>query len=170
MEFDKFKVLIKGLKAVYTSERFLPDADSVKIWYSMLKDIPYDVLNVAIQKYIMTEKFPPTIADLRSLSSETANGKILDWGKAWETVLDSISKYGWYKQAEGKAVLDDLTREAVNRIGYEKICVSENIVADRANFRQIYEELANQRSRDNQISQNVLAIESELQGNKALIG
>lgn len=168
MEFDKFKVLIKGLKAVYTSERFLPDADSVKIWYSMLKDIPYEVLNVAIQKYIMTEKFPPTIADLRALTSETLEGKPLDWGKAWETVLDSVRKYGWYRQAEGKAVLDDLTREAVNRIGYEKICVSENIVADRANFRTIYEGLLEEKTRQNKISAKVQALESDLSGQKLL--
>lgn len=168
MEFDKFKILIKGLKAVYTSERFLPDADSVKIWYSMLKDIPYDVLSVAIQKYIMTEKFPPTIADLRALTSETIEGKPLDWGKAWETVLDSVSKYGWYHTEEGLACLDDLTREAVKRIGYDKICMSENIVADRANFRTIYEGLLEDKTRQNKISANVKALDSGLSGKKLL--
>ena len=40
MSFEEFKKLVKGMKAVYTSQSFLPDAESVKIWYQLLKDIP----------------------------------------------------------------------------------------------------------------------------------
>ena len=48
MTFDEFKILVKGMKAVYTSPNFLPDADSVKIWYRLLGDMPYELASIAI--------------------------------------------------------------------------------------------------------------------------
>ena len=35
--------------------------------------------------------------------------------------------------------LDEVTREAVKRLGFQNICLSENIVADRARFAEIYQ-------------------------------
>ena len=34
---------------------------------------------------------------------------------------------------------DEVTREAVKRLGFQNICLSENIVADRARFAEIYQ-------------------------------
>ena len=73
MTFDEFKVLVRGMKAVYTSLNFLPDADSIKIWYKLLKDMPYELANVAIQKHMMTNKFPPTVAEIRAGAVETVS-------------------------------------------------------------------------------------------------
>lgn len=80
MTFDEFKLLAKGMKSVYTSEKFLPDAESIKIWYQMLQDLEYKTANVAIQSYMLTNKFPPTIADIRQLAAEVQTGQPPDWG------------------------------------------------------------------------------------------
>ena len=34
---------------------------------------------------------------------------------------------------------DEVTREVVKRLGFQNICLSENIVADRARFAEIYQ-------------------------------
>ena len=34
---------------------------------------------------------------------------------------------------------DEVTRDAVKRLGFQNICLSENIVADRARFAEIYQ-------------------------------
>ena len=141
MTFDEFKILVKGMKAVYTSERFLPDADSIKIWYSLLKDLEYAVLNAAIQKYIITNTFPPTIADLRELATTICIGVLPDWGEGWEKVLHAIRFYGYYRESEALATMDELTKTCVKRLGWRNLCMSENSNHDRANFRMIYEQL-----------------------------
>ena len=41
MEFGEFKLIVKGLKAVYSKDNFLANDEAIKIWYTMLKDIPY---------------------------------------------------------------------------------------------------------------------------------
>lgn len=135
--FDEFKALVKGLKSAYTSPSFLPDAASVKVWYMMLRDLPYDVLSAGIYHYILMNKFPPTIADLRELC--TADPNALGWDEAWEQVQRVIGRYGYYRESEALAELDETTRQCVNRLGFKNLCVSENMVADRANFRTIYE-------------------------------
>ena len=111
MSFEEFKKLVKGMKAVYTSPSFLPDAESVKIWYQLLKDIPYEVLRVAVQKHMLTNRFPPTVAELR--------------------------------QEEALASMDEVARRAVKRLGWKELCMSENIMQDRANFRMVYEQEQN---------------------------
>lgn len=142
MEREQFKILCKGMKAVYTQESFLPDADAFNIWYSLLGDLEYPVLNAAIQKYMLTNKFPPTIADLREIATTISCGEIPDWGEGWEKVLSAIRRFGSYRETEALATMDELTRTCVKRMGFRNICLSENIAADRANFRMIYEQIA----------------------------
>ena len=155
MTFDEFKILAKGMKSVYTRENFLPDAESIKIWFSLLKDIPYEVLNVAIQKYMMTNKFAPTIADLRELASEVTQGQISDWGDGWEQVLRAIREYGMYDVRAALNSMDDITRKCVERLGFREICMSTNIAVERANFRTLYETLANRQKEDSKLSLSI---------------
>lgn len=148
MTFDEFKMLVKGMKAVYTSQNFLPDEDSVKIWFQMLKDLDYPVTSAAIQKYMLTNKFPPTIADIREMSSEVQNGEIPEWGEGWEQVLKAIRNYGTYRIPEAMASFDPITKKCVERLGLRNICMSENINIDRANFRMMYEQLRERQQKE----------------------
>ena len=68
MNKEEFTKLAKGMKAVYTSQNFLPDSDAMKVWFAMLQDLDYKPTSIAVQKYMMTNKFPPTIADIREFS------------------------------------------------------------------------------------------------------
>ena len=76
----EFAVLAATLKSVYQRDSFMSDSEGVAIWYELLKDIPYDQLAAAVQKYIKCETFPPTIADLRRYVNIAAGN---DWSVAW---------------------------------------------------------------------------------------
>lgn len=141
MEREQFKILCKGMKAVYTQESFLPDADAFNIWFSLLGDLEYPVLNAAIQKHMLTNKFPPTIAELREAATTIRAGDIPDWGEGWEKVLQAIRRFGYYRETEAVATLDEITRSCVKRLGWRNLCTSENNNHDRANFRMIYEQM-----------------------------
>jgi hypothetical protein len=78
------------------------------------------------------------------------SGESKDWGDAWEEVLKAINYYGSYREEDALNSLDDTTRKVVKRLGFRNICMSENIEADRANFRMIY---TNQMERDKQAAQ-----------------
>lgn len=140
MSFEDFKILAKGMKAIWPSERFLPDGDSVKIWYQLLKDLSYEVANAAIQKYALTNKFPPTIADLREQVVQMMDYELTaDWAAGWAQVTRAIGEYGMWNPDAAIESMDAITRECVKRLGWKELCMSENPTADRANFRMIYE-------------------------------
>ena len=139
MSFEEFKKLVKGMKAVYTSQSFLPDAESIKIWYQLLKDMPYEIANVSIQKHMATNKFPPTVAEIRSGAAEITD-KSHDWSDGWESFRKAVGRFGYYRREEAFASMDEITRKVVKRLGWKELCMSENIMQDRANFRMVYEQ------------------------------
>lgn len=57
MEREEFKILVKAMKAVYAQPTFIPDKDAFDVWYGLLQDLPYEQANLAIQKYMTSERF-----------------------------------------------------------------------------------------------------------------
>ncbi len=163
MTREEFKVLCKGMKAVYTQPSFLPDADAFNIWYSLLQDIDYMVAQAAIQKYMLTNKFPPTIADIREYATTIKTGEKPLWSDGWEEVLKAIRKYGSYRESEALESMTEITRKSVQRLGFRNICMSENIMADRANFRMIYEQIAEREHTSKQIPVKLSSLIEDIQ-------
>lgn len=97
MKREEFKVLVKGMKAVYAQPTFIPDQDAFNIWYELLKDLSYKQANIAIQKYMLTERFPPTIADIRAKASEVVERPIEEMSEleAWSIVRKAIRNSGY---------------------------------------------------------------------------
>lgn len=142
-EFSKFAM---ALKTYYSrEEKLLINQQAMGLWYMQLQDLSYDVASAALNKWVATNKWSPSIADIRAYASNIAFGDVPDWGEAWELVLTSISKYGMYRQQEGIAYIGERNRIALrctDRIGYDTLCMSENISVERANFRMMYEQYA----------------------------
>lgn len=134
---DQFIVITKGLKEIYRSNNFFQSQEEILIWYEYLKDIEYDVLSMAIHKYICNEKFPPKISDLRTLSLEIGTDNA-EWGEGWKDVCLAIRKIGYYEEKKALESMDPLTRKTVENLGWHNLCMSENIMTDRANFRDLY--------------------------------
>lgn len=142
MDREQFKTLVKGMKAIYSQPTFIPDQDAFNMWFVLMGDLPYDVCNVAIQKYMLTNKFPPTVAEIRELAANVVSGDPLTWGESWERALNAVRRYGSYNQAAALDSLDPLTRKCVDSIGYMQLCMSENIMVERAHFQKIFEVMA----------------------------
>lgn len=151
MSEQEFMKIASAIKTSYPSVNVLKDKSSMDIWYMMLRDLDYRVCQNAVLELISTLKFPPTIAEIREKSTNYTSLPIKDWGEAWESVLMAIRKFGYMQELEALEYMDELTRKCVKRIGFQNICMSENISADRANFRMIYETESNRRRVDNQL-------------------
>ena len=139
MDREQFKLLVKGMKAVYPQPTFIPDQDAFNMWFALLGDLSYEVCSIAIKKYMLTNKFPPTVADIRELTTTIQNGDPLTWGESWERALNAVRRFGSYDKAAAMNSLDPLTRKCVENIGYLELCRSENIMVERAHFQRIFE-------------------------------
>lgn len=151
MTRDEFKILVKGLKAVYAQPTFIPDQDAFNMWYALMGDLNYDVCAMAIKKYMLTNKFPPTVAEIREMATNIVSGDPLTWGESWERALAAVRKYGSYNKLEALNSLDSITRKCVESIGYLELCMSENIMVERAHYQKVFEVFAKREQTDRQI-------------------
>ena len=138
MEKAEFSKLVMVIRSTYPQSQVLATNEAVSVWYELLADLPYPAAAAAIQKWVSSEKWPPTIADIREWATKSVTPEIPEWSAAWETVLAAISRWGMYRQSEALATMDETTRDTVNRMGWQYICWSENINIERATFRDIY--------------------------------
>lgn len=111
----------------------------MQLWFNQLNDIPYNVAEVTLNKWVATNKWSPSIADIREQATGLTQGEAKEWGEAWQDVLRAIRLYGSYEELKALDSLDEITRKTVKHLGYRNLCFSENIQNDRANFRMIYE-------------------------------
>ena len=142
MTSEEFITLAKGMKAAYSSHNFLPDDESMKLWYRLLKDIDGQIVAAAVYKHISSSKFPPTIAEIREASASIQAPEDKDWLEGWGAVIRAIGRHGWCGEKAALSDLhafDPLTADVVRKLGWRNLCMSENQTADRANFRQAYE-------------------------------
>ena len=155
MEFGEFKLIVKGLKAVYSKDNFLASDEAIKIWYTMLKDIPYERLNIATQKYILTNKFPPSIAELREMAVNVEQGDEITWDESFDEARRMIRKYGYPRQKEALEEMRPITRQVVERMGYMDMCMCEDIEVERGQYRMAFENQAKRNKEYNQLPERL---------------
>lgn len=105
MEKEEFSTLVKGMKAVYSDPKFIPDKVAFKMWYELLKDLDYEMASISIQKYMMTNKFPPSISDIRDQYFNISNWEenelheVSAWGMVLKAMRNSVynSEYEFSK-------------------------------------------------------------------------
>lgn len=139
MDKEQFATWCMALRTYFPRENILLNKEAMRLWYDSLRDIHYDVLSAALQKWVQTNKWSPSIAEIREVAATVVNGETTPWSDAWETVQMAIRRYGYYSQKEAMESLDPLTRRCVENMGFVNLCMSERPDLDRANFRMIYE-------------------------------
>lgn len=127
------------------------DDARLRLYVEMLSDIPPQILEVAVKKLIMTNKFLPSIAEIRETAygiKGTISGTAApDESEAWGEVAKAIRSVGYY----GKPKFShEAITVAVNNIGWQDICMTTNDGMNtlRSQFRRAYQ-LAAQRQKDN---------------------
>lgn len=167
MDRDRFKVLVKAMKATYPQDTFIPDKDAFDVWYSMLQDLPYEVCSLAIQKYIMTRKFPPTIADIREMATEAMQRDLMLISEleAWAIVKKAISNSG-YNSVEEFNKLPEVCQIAVgnpsNLREWAMMNTEQVDTIEQSHFIKSYRSAAMRMSEDARLPDKVKALISDV--------
>lgn len=162
MNKKEFALFAAAVRTYYPKENILPNEQALELWFKQLQDIPYQVAEVTLNKWVATNKWSPTIADIREQAAGITQGSIKDWGEAWEDVLRAIQTYGSWHIKEALESLDPTTRQVVNRLGFKNLCMSEEPQVDRANFRMMYERQQQRDKEDAQLPPRLKAIISNM--------
>ena len=108
----------------------------------------------------MTEKWPPTVADIRQLCADMMGALSPAPEDAWAEVMRVARVYGSTMQIPPWS--HPAIEQAVNSIGYREICMSDRVDVLRAHFTKTYE---GYRSR---VNQQVLTSPALAVGNQAI--
>ncbi len=169
MNKKEFATFTMALKTYYPRENLLPNEQAMELWFSQLQDIPFDVAQAGLQKWVSLNKWSPSIADIREMYTSIVQGELPDWGEAWEEVQKAIRIYGHYRVEEAMESLSPLTYKVVKRMGFKNICISETPQTERANFRMIYENLAEREKKDAQIPLQLKQLIGDIQKQNPLL-
>lgn len=140
MTKQEFGIIANALKTYYPRERILPNKEALELWYERLKDLNYQDVSMALNRWVDEEKWSPSIADIRSMcvkinDSESSN----EWVDAWGEVERAIRNHGYYREQAALDSMSPITRLCVKAIGWKNICLSEEIGVERGHFRSMYE-------------------------------
>ena len=151
-----------AINTYYPKEKPFPNPAAIQLWYEEFKDLAYEDVVMALRRHVNTSRWCPTIAELKEALVANVAGED-DWGEHWKAAVNAIHRFGRYREEEALDSMDPMTREVVKRLGYQDLCRSENQMADRANFRVVFEQVANN-------ERNKAALPKDLQERIALIG
>ena len=152
MTKQEFAVFAQALRTYYPREKILPNAEAMELWYRQLCDMPYKVAETALNSWVPNNKWSPSIAEILEEARKIVNGETPGWSEEWEKVVRAIHKYGYMGQMEALESFENpITRDCVSRLGFMQLCTSENQIADRANFRMIYEQAAARKEREDRM-------------------
>lgn len=101
MTFKEFGFIADSIKTYFPRDNVLPTEHAMSLWYDGLKDLPYQIVSIALKKYVQTNKFAPTIADIREQAAELGNqNDNLNETAAWSLVLKAIRRSAYYSEEE----------------------------------------------------------------------
>ena len=82
--------------------------------------------------------------------------------------MRAMRRYGSYNEVEALESMSEITRQCVRRLGYQNLCRSEEIGVDRANFRMIFEQIANREHEKQKLPSGMQQLIASIQEKKML--
>lgn len=164
MTREEWAVLVKAMKAVYTSPSFLPDQYAFDTWYGLLKDLDYKLLSFGLKKYMQTEWKEPSMAALRKCAQSLApQSDELNETEAWNLVSRAI-RNSIYHAEEEFSKLPEIVQKAVSSPGQlEEWAKSGNVDGTwwsvvQSNFQRTYRAEVQREQERRKLSPDLLKI------------
>lgn len=148
MTSDEFEFIRAAIKSAWPGKQIMPGKFEINIWYKSLADLDYQICQMALLEIISQSVYPPSIAELRQKCAEFTSAPIKPAGDAWQDVRKMVRRYGYYQEEAALAAMDELTRQAVQGVGFRDICLSTNIATERAHFLRLYDALAERKRQE----------------------
>lgn len=144
--------LVAILTAAFPNNRITER--TAQVYENMLADLDREAAHKAVSRLICTQKWMPTVAEIRTAAVECEHGARRLGSEAWGDVNMAVRRFGRYESPEFD---DPLVSECVRQLGWLSICNSDNEVSLRARFIELYEGLAT-RARTNLVAGKSLAL------------
>lgn len=156
MDKKQFAVFVNAMRTYYPREKLLPNNAAMELWFDALQDLDYRAASDALKRWAATEKWSPSIADIRAGVVQIYEPEVaLDWSDGWREVTRAISNYGSWNKEKALESMSPVTKQCVLSIGWENICGSENISVERGHFRTMFTDKMERHDKARQIPEQL---------------
>ncbi len=128
-------------------------------WSSMLEDVPLAAGLAALKRHAATNKWPPSVAEIRAIVAESTHGRRRAGADAWGDVAEmrrptlAHRGYGVDDPPPFEAFADPLVAHCVARLGWRELgnAPADDITA-RSQFQRLYDSLAASAAEDRAVA------------------
>lgn len=102
MTRDEVKKILIVIENTFNTFKVENKTQTIDVWYSFLKEIPYEVIDYALKAYIATSgsAFAPSIAQLITMARKPQELTKVDEVSAWRLVRNAIRRSLYYFDEE----------------------------------------------------------------------
>ncbi|HEX7065892.1 MAG TPA: replicative helicase loader/inhibitor [Bacillales bacterium] len=140
------------------------------LWEKSLSDIPYDVAEKAMIKVLSTNKFFPTVSEIREAATQLTQPRTMDAMEAWGLINKAIRKYGHYREGEALRSLPDDVAQMARQFTWRELCLNENPDTLRAQFRMAWETQSKRENEMKQLPEDIREFIGGMTDNMKMIG
>lgn len=125
----------------------------IDVWCEDFKDTTKEDFSKAIKEIRYTNKFFPSVSDIKEKIAKYKTSNIPDAEDEWQEVLNAVRYFGSYREQQALENLKPYTAKIVKYIGYYRICTStqEEQVWNKKNFIEEYNALKDKETTELQI-------------------
>ena len=87
MDKREFSLFASALRTYYPKEQILPNAQAMELWFRELQDIPFEVAEASLRKWVTTNKWSPSIAEIREMTANIVDGDQITWAESWRKLF-----------------------------------------------------------------------------------
>ena len=157
MTFNETKNLLAWTVSNFPAMQERDMGPTAKLWYQMLKDIPYKIAEQAMFKILATAKFFPTVSEILEAIADITNPEQDTAAKAWGEVEKAIRFYGSYREKEALESMSPRTAKVVEYMGWRDICLGEEIGVVRGQFLKMYQQVSEREQKERVLPENLKA-------------
>ena len=129
------------------------------VYATGISDLDYELANGAVRRLLLTSKFMPSIAEIREAALEAQSGQRMNGGEAWGIAKRAMRGQGACKTPGVDFTFrDPIIAQCIRALGWQELCLSENDIADRARFIELYDQLARGERKETQIAHGLALV------------
>lgn len=123
-EQETIRIVTLIVMSYPSSEKFKDDTSlkgMVAVWKTIFKDDNAQLVEMAVQKHISVNKWPPSIAEVREQMINLTRPDIIPPDIAWTAVSDLLHAKGEYGHFDLYAVLPEPVARVIETIGWSNL-------------------------------------------------
>lgn len=132
---------------------------AVLVYHKVLEDIPFEVLEAAALEHIANSQWFPKPSELRQKAMSYSIPQIPSALEGWGEVQAEIRRVGYMGRPQ---FANPVTARCVESLGWKYLCLSEDLMADRAHFLKAYDQVSSREQRDRVLLPEVSALAKRL--------